>query len=91
MVWVGQTAGGSPIFAPSGRSGVIPRQGRTLYNCSADPRHRLTKNQAKNSGYHCTHCGAPLAVFKQKRIELENMARAMGMKLVPINESKQND
>ena len=88
MVWVGQTSGGSPIFAPSGRSGVYRGGGgRTLYDCSRDPRHRLTKNQAKNSGYHCTHCGAPLAVFKQKRVEMENMVRALGMKLVPLDDS----
>jgi transcription initiation factor IIE alpha subunit len=88
MVWVGQTSGGSPIFAPSGRSGVQHSRGRTLYDCSRDPRHRLTKNQAKSSGYHCTHCGAPLAVFKQKRVEMENMVRALGMKLVPIDDGE---
>lgn len=58
------------------------KQGNPLFNCSADSRHRLTKNQAKSSGWTCTHCGAPLNAKQEKLDELETMAKQLGYKLV---------
>ncbi len=73
---IGYTPGGSPIFT----GGVSnPRTGgKTLYECSADPRHKLTTNQARSKGYYCSHCGKPLKVRAQKIQELEAMAKSLG-------------
>lgn len=77
---LGHTSGGSPIFYNVGskRTGQI---GKTLYVCSADERHKLTKNQARSSGYRCTHCGADLKVKAQKLAELQSEATRLGFKL----------
>lgn len=76
-MFIGTTPGGSPIFTGGGRSKPHSR-GKTLYECSADARHKLTTNQARSSGYYCTHCGEPLKVRAQKIKELEAMAKSLG-------------
>lgn len=77
---LGHTPGGSPIYfkGPSlGRS-----RSKTLYACSADERHKLTKNQARSSGYVCTHCGADLCVKVEKVRELEALAKSLGYSVI---------
>ena len=53
------------------------KAGKVLYTCSANKQHRITKNTAKNSGYMCTMCGAPLKVRAQKMAELEALKRTL--------------
>jgi transcription initiation factor IIE alpha subunit len=75
-VLLGHTSGGSPIYVngPSlGRS-----RSKTLYRCSVNEQHKLTKNQARSSGYSCTHCGADLAVKAEKVRELQALAKSLG-------------
>jgi transcription initiation factor IIE alpha subunit len=77
---LGHTPGGSPIYfsGPSlGRS-----RSKTLYACSADERHKLTKNQARSSGYVCTHCGADLCVKAEKVRELQALAKSLGYSVI---------
>jgi len=74
---IGSTSGGSPVFAQS-RNLYQHTYGKTLYECSADARHKLTANQARSSGYFCTHCGKPLKARAQKIQELEAMAKSLG-------------
>lgn len=74
------TPGGSPIYYNVGRK-PHSHKGKTLYVCSADERHKLTKNQARSSGYRCTHCGADLKVKAQKLAELKSEAAHLGFKL----------
>lgn len=84
MSIIGHTSGGSPIFAPSTNKISKGYKGKTLYDCSINPRHRLSANQAKTNGYWCTHCGAPLKVRAQKLEELRSLAKHMGFNIVPI-------
>lgn len=77
---IGHTPGGSPIYYNVGSKARTSR-GKTLYACSADERHKLTKNQARSSGYRCTLCGADLKVRAQKMAELRIEAARLGFKL----------
>ena len=79
-MFLGHTSGGSPIYYNVG-SKPNANRGKTLYACSADERHKLTKNQARSSGYRCTHCGADLKVKAQKLAELKSEAAHLGFKL----------
>lgn len=79
-MFIGHTSGGSPIFYNVG-SKPNGKRGRTLYKCSADERHKLTQNQARASGYRCTHCGADLRVRAQKLAELKTEAEYFGYTL----------
>ena len=79
-MFIGHTPGGSPIYYNVGSKARTSR-GKTLYACSADERHKLTKNQARSSGYRCTHCGADLKVRAQKLKELRVEAARFGLKL----------
>lgn len=79
----GYTSGGSPIFYNT-YTNRSSKGKRVLYSCSADERHRLTKNQAQSSGYCCTMCGADLKVKKQKLQELQNEAARLGYTLNKI-------
>lgn len=85
MSLIGYTSGGSPIFSTnyvgSGKKYNSPK-GKTLYECSSDSRHKLTKNQAKSSGYFCTHCGEPLKVRAEKLKELASLAKSLNVMLV---------
>lgn len=80
---LGHTSGGSPIFYNVGSKSHNPK-GKTLYACSADERHKLTKNQARSSGYRCTHCGADLKVKAQKLAELRSEAAHLGYVLTKV-------
>jgi transcription initiation factor IIE alpha subunit len=77
---IGYTAGGSPIYVKG--PSLSRSRSKTLYRCSADDRHKLTKNQARSSGYMCTHCGAELAVKAEKVRELEALASSLGYNIV---------
>lgn len=78
---VGYTPGGSPIFHNvPGKTRA--NKSRVLYECSNDPRHKLTKNQARSNGYNCSHCQHPLKVKPQKIQELKDMARSLGATIV---------
>jgi transcription initiation factor IIE alpha subunit len=77
---LGRTSGGSPIYYNLGRKSYS-KAGKTLYACSADERHKLTKNQARSSGYRCTHCGADLKVRAQKLQEVYIEAQRLGILL----------
>lgn len=79
-MFIGNTPGGSPIFFNNPRKSN-GSYGKTLYACSMDERHKLTKNQARSSGYRCTHCGADLKVRAQKIAELRASARSLGFKI----------
>lgn len=74
---IGRTSGGAPVF--TGKIGSTRGfQGKVMYECSSDARHKLTKNQARSSGYMCTHCKSPLKVRAEKIKELESMATSLG-------------
>ena len=88
MSLVGYTSGGSPIFHNNPKSQHKTRQGKPLFDCSADPRHRLTQNQAKSTGYFCNHCGAPLKARAHKIAELEALARSLGFDVVAKAEGR---
>lgn len=71
------TSGGLPIFYNVGGRNHGYKS-RVLYECSADPRHKLTKNQARSNGFYCTHCRNPLKARAHKVQELEAMAKSLG-------------
>jgi hypothetical protein len=80
MSGIGYTPGGSPIFAPRIGNGYHQRRrGKQLNVCSADERHKLTNKQAASNGYMCSHCGAELKVRKNKLIELQTLAKELGL------------
>jgi len=79
-MFIGRTSGGSPIYY-NVESRANTNRGKTLYACSADERHKLTKNQARSSGYRCTHCGADLKVRKEKIKQLEQDAKVLGLRV----------
>lgn len=81
MSMIGHTPGGSSIFSPSGPK-KSNRKGKVFYTCRDDPLHKLTPNQAKSSGYTCTHCGADLKVKATKIAELTAMAQSLGFDIV---------
>ena len=81
MSLIGYTSGGSPIFA-GGSSKKSYTKGKTLYECSANSKHKLTKNQAKSNGYFCSHCGEPLKIRAEKLKELSSLAKSLGVILV---------
>lgn len=83
-MFIGRTPGGSPIYYNVGSKARTSR-GKTLYACSADERHKLTKNQARSSGYRCTHCGADLKVKAQKLAELQTEAKYLGYTISKLN------
>jgi transcription initiation factor IIE alpha subunit len=82
MSIIGYTSGGSPIFSSGPTKSHRVSREKTLYECSADTRHKLTKNQASSKGYMCSHCGAPLKVREQKIKELEKLAKSLGANIV---------
>lgn len=70
------TNGGSPIHYNAKR--FFPKHHtKTLYECSKDSRHKLTKNQASSSGYYCTHCGSELKVRQQKLEEFRKLNKSL--------------
>lgn len=79
---IGHTPGGSPIYSNVGGGSSTRHRGKTLYQCSADARHKLTANQARSSGFYCTHCGKPLKARAQKIKELEAAAHSLGATLL---------
>lgn len=83
---LGYTSGGSPIFYSQKKTrGLSKPKGKTRYTCSVDERHKLSPNQAKSSGYLCSHCGADLKVRKQKVLELHQLAKSLGYDLEENN------
>lgn len=50
---------------------------RELFKCSNNEKHKLTKKQAKNSSWFCTHCGAPLLARTHKLQELKALANEL--------------
>lgn len=78
------TPGGSPIFYNVGGRNHGYKS-RVLYACSADERHKLTKNQARSNGYRCSMCGADLKVRKQIIEQISAEAKRLGFKLVDIS------
>lgn len=57
--------------------------GKPMYKCSANEQHKATLNQAKSSGWTCTHCGSDLAARKDKLDELHRLAEQLGYKIRP--------
>lgn len=77
---INHTPGGSPIFYNLGGKNR-GHTSKVLYACSADERHKLTKNQARSNGYRCSHCGADLKVRAQKVQEVLAEAKRLGLKV----------